>query len=177
MIAGLVLSNSEKEESHITFLGDETASFSLKENSDIMDKIEEFDPEILAVDAGTEQMRGELTSQEEDLKEEGYSFTPTSMEKKKSKRLQALKASLTRQGVNPELIRFDPHITAKELAIDGDHALESMGVETDELNNSHQFDAMLGAVTARFYQQDQFEDLGVIVPESLSDDSEEDRKP
>lgn len=178
MIAGLILSNSEQEESHITFLGDDTVSFSVKENSEIMEKIKEFKPEILAVDCGTEQMREELTPQEKDLKEEGYSFTPTSMEKKKSKRLQALKAALTREGVNPEFIRFEPYITSKELAIDSDQALNSIGVDTDGLENSHQFDAMLGAVTARFYQQDQFRDLGVIVPESLYDDSDdEDRKP
>ncbi len=178
MIAGLILSNSEQEESHISFLGDETASFSIKKNSDLMEKIKEFNPEILAVDCGTEQMREELTPQEKDLKEEGYSFTPTSMEKKKSKRLQALKASLKREGVHPEFIRFEPYITAKELAIDTDQALNSMGVDPNSLENSHQFDAMLGAVTARFYQQDQFQDLGVIVPESLYDDSdEEDKKP
>jgi len=79
-----------------------------------------------------------------------------------------LKAVLNRDMMDsPDFIRFDPQITAKELSIDGDDALASYGVEPSDIDSARVFDAVLGAITARFYQQEQFQDLGIIVPQSL----------
>ena len=174
MISGLILSDDGKINSEIAFLGDELKVFSLENNQEIVEKIKEFEPEIVAVNSASEIIREELSEQEEDLKEEGYNFTPSRTESKKIKRLQALKAVLNRDMMDsPEFIRFDPHITADQLAIDGDKALNSYGIDSSEINSARQFDAVLGSVTARFYQQEQFQDLGVIVPENLeSNDSE-----
>jgi len=175
MIAGIVLSENEQLDSTMALLGDELKVYSLETNQDIVEKIKELEPEIVAVNSAGKVTREELSEEEEDLKEEGYSFTPSRTESKKVKRLQALKAVITRTTLeSPEFIRFDPHITAEELAIDGDKALDAYGLEPSDINSARQFDAVLGAITARFYQQDQYQDLGVVVPQSLeSADSEE----
>jgi hypothetical protein len=175
MIAGLVLSDKEQLDSEIAFLGDEVKTYSLDTNEEIVEKISELEPEIIAVNSSGEITREQYSDQEEDLKDEGYNFTPSRTESKKIKRLQALKAVLNRDMLDsPEFIRFDPQITAEELAIDGDKALNSYGIGPSNIDSARQFDAVLGSITARFYQQEQFQDLGVVVPQSLeSKDSEE----
>jgi len=175
MIAGLILSDNEQLDSEMALLGDELEVYSLETNQEIVEKITELEPEVVAVNSAGEITREELSEQEEDLKEEGYSFTPSRTESKKVKRLQGLKTLIKREMLDsPDFIRFDPHITAEELAIEGDKALDGYGVETSDINSARQFDAVLGSITARFYQQEQFQDLGVVVPRNLeSDDSEE----
>lgn len=175
MIAGLILSDEEQLDSEIALLGDELEVYSLETNQEIVEKITELEPEVVAVNSAGEVTREELSEQEEDLKEEGYSFTPSRTESKKVKRLQGLKTLIKREMLDaPDFIRFDPHITAEELAIDGDKALDAYGVEPSDIDSARQFDAVLGSITARFYQQEQFQDLGVVVPQSLdSEDSEE----
>ncbi len=168
MIAGLILTSDGEKKCNIAFLGDKTETFSVKTNSEIVEKIEEFQPEIVAVNVSSEQSREEFTKGEKDLIESGYSFTPSSSETKKVKRLQSLKAEIEHKTEDlPDFIRFEPHITSEELALDSDKSLESIGVSADNIGSAKEFDAVVGAVTARFYQQNQYRDLGVIVPESL----------
>lgn len=175
MIAGLILSDNEDLDSEMALLGDELEVYSLETNQEIVDKITELEPEVVAVNSAGEVTREKLSEQEEDLKEEGYSFTPSRTESKKIKRFQGLKTLIKREMLDaPDFIRFDPHITAEELAIDGDKALDGYGVETSDITSARQFDAVLGSITARFYQQEQYQDLGIVVPQSLKlDDSEE----
>lgn len=170
MIAGLILTDSEEVESALAFISDETSSCSLKDTTEIIEELKEKNPVLVAVDVGLEQRKDELTAQEEKLKEKGYNFTPTHTETKKVKRLQAVKGVLERDMEEPPtFIRFDPFITSKELAIDEEQGFESYGVDTDCLGSANEFDAMLGAVTARFYQQNQYQELGVIVPNTLEE--------
>lgn len=171
MIAGIMLSDNENVNSEVAFLGDELELFSLETNQEIVEKLREHSPDIVAINSANELPRDQLSEQEEDLKEEGFNFTPSHTESKKIKRLQALKAFMRREMTErPEFIRFDPHITAEELAIDGDKALNSYGIESSDINSARAFDAVLGSITARFYQQEQFRDLGVIVPQNLNAD-------
>lgn len=169
MIAGLVLKPTVEEKSQLAFLGDSLECVEAETNTDIVDKIIERRPEIVAADVGSEEGPRELTDKEQELKDEGYSFTPSSHDVKRTRRLEALEAQLFKEmgAEAPEIIRFDPKITSDELALHSDRSLESIGVEADGIESAQQFDAVLGAVTARFYQQNQFKDLGVIVPESM----------
>lgn len=171
MIAGLILKDEVEKDSVIAFLGDEVESFKASTNEDLVEKIAEMKPEIVAVDAPMETGPGELNEGEKDLKEEGHIFTPSSQQKTVARRLEALRDQVFNQMVesSPDFIRFDPHITAKELALDGDSALESIGVDSSTITDAEEFDAVLGAVTARFYQQNQFDEMGVVVPEPFDD--------
>jgi len=174
MIAGLMLSDSGNQDLQLAFLGDELQVYSFEKDQDLVEKIKDVGPEVVAVNSSGEVTREGFSEQEEELKEEGYNFTPSRTESKKVKRLQTLKAVLNRDMMDsPDFIRFDPHITAEELAIDGDKALSSYGVDPSEISSARQFDAVLGAITSRFYQQKRFSDLGVVVPKGLdSEDSE-----
>lgn len=177
MIAGLMLSDEEDLASELAFLGDELKVFSLETNQEIVDKIVEFEPGVLAVNSAGKVTREELSDEEENLKEEGFNFTPSRTESRKVKRFQGLKTLIKREMLEaPEFIRFDPHITAEELAIEGDKALDAYGVDTSDINSARQFDAVLGSITARFYQQKQFQDLGVIVPKNLESDESDDEE-
>ena len=172
MIAGLILTDNTDLKSCLAFIGeDETESVEIATNEEIIEQLSEKKPEILAVNSGTDPSRGELTEKESELKEEGHSFTPTSHDKMTSRRLEALQSQIFAEmgAEGPEVIRFDPGITSKELAIDSDEALESLGVKTGQITSARQFDAVLGAVTARFYQQNQYSDMGVIVPEPVTE--------
>ena len=172
MIAGLVLTDTEEKESHLAFLGEDgLETVSIKDTGEIVDLIQENEPEVLAANCGTELSGREWTKKEEDLKEEGYSFTPASNEKKKVERMRAIKRSLKHHMErSPEIIRFDPRISTEELSLHGDEALRSFGIDPSNIQSSRQFDAAVGAVTARFYSEEQYEDLGVIVPQPLTDE-------
>jgi predicted nuclease with RNAse H fold len=167
VIAGLILSETLEESCSIAFLGENLETFDATTNEEIVELIKDKEPEILAVDVGTEQAGKEFTKQEADLKEEGFIFTPNSYQKKKVERLQSLKKHVNHElGGQIEFIRFEPQITAEELAIDGDEDLASFGVEGD-IGSVEEFDAVLGAVTAQFYSEGHFEDYGVIIPEKI----------
>ncbi|MFB6100480.1 MAG: hypothetical protein ABEK16_04365 [Candidatus Nanohalobium sp.] len=168
MIAGLILSDDVEEECSLAFLGEELETMQVNTNEEIVEEVEKREPEVLAVDVGTEQSQQEFTKEENELKEEGYIFTPNSHQQRKVERMQSLERHLEhKMGGMIEIIRFEPQITAKELAIDSERDLSSIGVEGD-IGGVGEFDATLGAVTARFYSQGQFEDYGVVVPESVS---------
>jgi predicted nuclease with RNAse H fold len=167
MIAGLILADSLEEDCSLAFLDEKLETFQVETNDEIVELIEEKEPEVLAVDVGTEQGKEEFTKQEKELKEEGYIFTPNSHQTRKVERMQSLERHLNHaMGGRIQIIRFEPQITARELAIDSEQDLKSIGVEGD-IGSVEEFDAVLGAVTARFYSQGQFEDLGVVVPEPL----------
>ncbi|MFO7794496.1 MAG: hypothetical protein R6V35_06005 [Candidatus Nanohaloarchaea archaeon] len=161
MIAGLYLTENECT---LAVIDDGIKIEEYETNQEIVDNLEDVD--ILSVNAPLTSGR-ELEQQEEELQEEGYIFSPGAHDETLRRRAAHLKQLIEQKGVMTEMIRYDPMITSKELALDGDKALESMGFETYNIKKSRDFDAVLGAVTARFYDQEQFEDFGVIVPEAL----------
>lgn len=167
MIAGLILSGNLEEDCSLAFLGEELETMQVNTNKEIVDAIEEREPDIIAVDVGTKQSQEEFTKEERELKDEGYGFTPNAYQKKKVERMQSLERHINHSmGGRIEVIRFEPQITADELAIDSEEDLASLGVE-GVIGSVREFNAVLGAVTARFYSQGQFEDYGVIVPQNL----------
>lgn len=171
MIAGLILKDNLEEDSYIAFLDEEVESFSVTENSEIVELIEEREPDLIVANVGLEQGQEELNKQEKELKEEGHIFTPNSHNEKVVKRLDALKAQTNQQlGLTPDFIRFDPDISARELAIDGDEALRSYSVDPSGIDSVGEFDAVIGCVTGRFYQENQSEEHGVVVPQAVREE-------
>lgn len=164
MIAGVLLRDDVNKESKLAFLGDELKIHSLNTNEEIVEKLDDYDPEVIAFDIGTEQSQKEFTKDEKSLQDEGFIFTPNSHQEKKVERLQSLERFLKHKIDSiPEIIRFEPHITSKELDLASESELMRYGVE-GEIADDKEFDAVLGAVTARFYQQGDYEDYGVIIP-------------
>lgn len=164
MIAGLKL--NVNEDSFLALLDDNLEIIQVGTNEEIVDNLPE-DVKILAVNAPLEKVKG-LTDKEEELMEEGYQFTPSTHNVDLNRRAVHLQQMLFEKGREIEVIRFDPMITSKELAIEGDSALESYGIDTSEIKSAGAFDAVLGAITARFYQQEQCRDLGIQIPENIN---------
>jgi predicted nuclease with RNAse H fold len=175
-LAGLDLAETDDINSAVAVLSDgEVRSEEFETNEEILDFLEDEKPEVVAVNSGMEESR-ELGEGEEELEDEGFIFTAAKDDTKRVRRFQDLEKRLIRRldaDERPEFVRYAPMITSRELAIDSDAGLESYGIETGEIRSSREMDAVLGAVTARFYQQGQVKDMGVIVPEPLSsvDDS------
>lgn len=164
MIAGLILSNTIEEKCRMAFLGENLECLQAETNKEIVDAVNERDVEFLAVDVGAAQAAEEMTKTEKELKEEGFIFTPNSHQDKKVERLQSLKKGLEHAMKGRiEVIRFEPQITAKELEVTGEEDLRHLGIE-GEIGEAKEFDAVLGAITARHYQKGDYQDLGVIIP-------------
>lgn len=165
MIAGLNLKTDG--DCQLAVFGDELEIFNLEKNMDIVEALPS-EVSVMAVNAPLESGEG-LSEKEEELVEEGHIFSPSTQNTDLERRAMHLKQLIFEQGVEVELVRFDPMITSKELAIDGDKALEGYGVPSGDISTADEFDAVLGAVTARFYEQDQCEDLGIQVPNPLNE--------
>lgn len=171
MIAGIILSDSRGKDSKIAMLEDETVSCRTVDDEELSKILQENSFELIAVDAGSEMNKDELTSEEEDLKDEGFNFTPTFMQKSKTNRLGNLKsfivAQLGEEEEPPEWIRFSPHITAEELAVSSDKDITSYGLTLEDVGSAEEFDAVLGVLTAVFYKKNSYSDKGMIVPENV----------
>ena len=175
---GIVLTEEDGNKSAIATLEDELSSEKVETNQELVEKLKEASPDIVAVNTGLKEMR-ELSDKEEELQEEGHIFTPASQDTRRVRRFQDLKRRLEQSMASeelPEFIRFDAVITGRELALEDDKGLESLGLETSDINSSKEFDAVLGAVTARFHDQGQTEDMGVVVPKALHEEDEEESK-
>lgn len=179
MYCAINFSETDETESNVAFLGDDVEVFTVNTNEEIIELVAERTPQIVAVNTGLKEMN-RLSEGEEDLREEGHIFTPSQHDTKRVRRFQAFKGLLERKISGdeiPEFIRFDAMITGRELAIDSDSALESYGVDSSEISSSGEFDAVLGVVTARFYDQGQAEDNGVTVPNPLEEKDKVEQDP
>ncbi len=176
MLCGIVFGETEKDESSVAFLSDEIESFTVDSNKEIVELVKERKPGIIAVNTGLEERR-RLSDGEEELQEEGFIFTPAKDDVKRVRRFQSFKAHLAQELSGdelPEYIRFDPVISGRELAIDSDDAFEGYGVDPSDIDSAAEFDAALGAVTARFFQENQVRDLSASIPEPIREKKEED---
>ena len=175
MYCAITFGETEGSNSQVAFLSDEMEVFTVETNEEIIELVRERTPQIIAVNTGLKDLN-QLSEDEEELKEEGYIFTASQHDTQRVRRFQAFRGLLERKLAGeeiPEYIRFDPVITGRELAIDDDSSLESYGLDTSGINSSGEFDAVLGVVTARFYDQGQAEDRGIVVPNPMGEESGE----
>lgn len=178
MLCGIAFGESGEDEAAVAFLSDSMESFTVESNEEIIELVKERKPEIIAVDTGLEE-RKRLSDGEEELQEEGFIFTPAKDDVKNVRRFLSFKAFLAQKLPGeelPEYISFDPVISGRELAVDSDEALEGYGVDASGIDSAKEFDAALGAVTGRFYQQNQVQEMSVAVPEPMRDDDKDEIK-
>lgn len=166
---GIAISEDDKTDSSVSIIsGEEIISKTVTSNKEIIEILQDYSPEFIAVDCGLNEIN-RMSEGEEELQEEGFIFTPAQHDTKRVRRFEILKRQITSDiDVEPEFLRFDPVITGRELAVDTDEGLKSLGINTSDINSSKEFDSVLGAITARFYEQGQFEDYDVIVPSNLN---------
>ncbi len=164
---GLVMQKSKDIDCGVTFLSDKVECFSEKEDESIVELIKERKPDVVAFNAPLNVSKtGEgFKKGEKDLIEEGFSFLPRSMhDSDKLERTEFMKDILKRKVPQAEIIECRPMITAEVLDIEGDKDLEELGIDTDEIHNTKEFEALLAALTAKYYANEMYRDKGFIVP-------------
>ncbi|MDY6777789.1 MAG: hypothetical protein SVU32_03925 [Candidatus Nanohaloarchaea archaeon] len=166
---GIVLSGDEDQRCGLAFLSDRVETFSETDDDRILELIEERRPAVIAFTAPLNEPGIEgFREDEEELVDEGYRFLPPDLrDRDEMERTQFMMNAIKRLGFMPEVIECRPKITADILDIEGDDDLEEFGVETGAIHNMTEFEAVLAAITAKFYENDQFRDKGVIVPEEV----------
>jgi len=167
---GIKVSGERETPCGLAFLSDDVETFSETDDEQILKLIEERQPKIIAFSTSMQRSRpGEGFSEDEDeLVDEGHSFLPRGMvDKDEIERAIFLRDSIKRLSFIPEMIECRPAVTMEALDIEGDADLEDFGIETSSIHNTQEFDAVLAAVTAKFYANDRFKEKGFVVPEQL----------
>lgn len=165
---GLVMQKSKDIDCGVAFLSDKVECFSETEDRDILELIKERKPDIIAFNT---PLKASKTDQkfregEQDLIDEGFSFLPRSMHNKhKLERTEFMKNTLKREVPQAEIIECRPMITAEVLDVEGDEDLENLGIETEEIHSTIEFEALLAAITAKYYANEMYRDKGFILPE------------
>lgn len=156
MIAGL---NIRGDRVYIAKLDENLETAVLEDDREILEEISEC--EVVAVNAPLKEGK-DLEEAESELIDEGIRFRPG--EESRGERARFLQRNAKVKGLETEFIRFDPMVTSRKLAIEDDSGLKGLGVDASDVGSSMEFDAALGAITARFYDQGQCRDLGIAVP-------------
>jgi len=170
---GLVLSGDAETRCAVAFLSDELETFTEKDDQRLLELIEERTPMVVAFTVPPEgsNVQEGFRENEKDMVEEGHRFLPPEMrDNDEMERALFLKNSLQRSGFMHEVIECRPTISAEVLDIQSDDELEDLGVPTEGIHNMTEFEAVLAAVTAKFYANDRYEEKGFIVPKRLDDE-------
>lgn len=177
MIAGIKLSDSEDKISGIAFIEEELSTFSVKKDEEILDILEEKQPEVIAFNAHLKPPEKEenFREEEKDLIDDGYALLPYGMGStvKLSRRALSLKSRLSLD-IETGFIECDPETTREILEIQGDNELQNYGMDPEDTENTQEFGAVLAALTALFYSRGDFEDHGIVTPPIESDEDSQD---
>jgi len=112
----------------------------------------------------------QFRSGEEELIADGYSMLPTAMrDRRLLERAEFLSNSIKRSGIGATIIESNPRLVAERLDIGGDTELKAYGVETEDIDGVREFDALLLALTAKFFDEDKAVDKDIIIPETLDE--------
>ncbi|MHC1582493.1 MAG: DUF429 domain-containing protein [Candidatus Syntropharchaeia archaeon] len=164
MIAGIDLSGSPKKISGLCIMGTTTKTFSVYRDEEILEIIEREKPEIIAIDAPL-SFRGTAYRDGDREIRKFYKILPLTFfgMKKLTERGIELKKRLGGYRV----IEVYPHASKEVLGIKNPRDLEKFGVSVD-IKNEHEFDAVICALTGRFYFQGMYKKFGdedpIILP-------------
>lgn len=172
---GLVMQKSKDIECGVAFLSDKVECFSEKDDKNILKLIKERDPDVVAFNTPLKAKKTdkEFREGEEDLIEEGFSFLPREMhDRNKLERTEFMKNTLKREVPQAEIIECRPMITAEVLGIEGDDELEDLGLETEDIHSTTEFEALLAAITAKYYANEMYRDKGFVLPKEEMEETE-----
>jgi len=172
VFCGLVLSGDRQTPCGVAFLGEGLETFTETDDERILEFIEDRRPTVVAFTVPTDgsNVQEGFREDEQEMVEEGHSFLPPSMhDKAELERALFLRNSLQRLGFLHDVIECRPMISAEVLGVEGDQELEDLGVPTEDIRTMREFEAVLAAVTAKFYANDQYEEKDFIVPKRLEE--------
>lgn len=167
MYCGIVLDGRGKQ-CHVAFLDSgEVEIVSSGSNEKIVEMVSERAPDVTVLNAPSERSNVQgFREGDEELIEEGHAMLPQGMrDNEVLERAAHLSRSLEASGAATRIIESDPRLVSEVLGLDGDAGLEEMGVETREIRNVKQYDAVVLAVLGKLYSDNRCEDHGIVVPE------------
>lgn len=204
---GIILKGDEEAACALAFITEDgVTTYSTTDDEQIMEHLEEYRPQVVALNAPQEHVHDEelhqptpsktketeetgpgssneedtngldpataqqFRSGEKELVEDGHSMLPTGMrDRRLLERAEFLSNSIKRSGLGSTIIESNPKLVAKKLDVSGDRKLEAYGIDTTDIENVYEFDAVLLALTAKFFDEDQYEDKDIILPKSLDE--------
>lgn len=182
---GIILKGGEDEDCGVAFITDAgVETYSTQDDEEIMELVKEYRPRIIALNAPQEVVADKIfpgtveeetpldpetaklfRSGEKELIDEGYSMLPQDMRNRRVlERAEFISNSVKRSGVGARIIESHPGLIAKKLEVTGDHHLEAYGLETEDIENVWEFDAVLLALTAKLFDEDMCEGDDIILP-------------
>ncbi|MDY6789098.1 MAG: hypothetical protein SVV03_03995 [Candidatus Nanohaloarchaea archaeon] len=167
VFCGLVMQKEKGIPCGVAFISDELECFSEKEDKRILEMVADRKPEVVAFTTplkADHKLKG-FSDEEEELVDEGYSFLPRDMhDQAEMERTEFMKNSLKRHAPESEIIECRPMVTAEILGIEGDPDLEDLGMNTENIHSTTEFEAVLAAITAKYYANNMYRDKGFVVP-------------
>lgn len=186
---GIKLTGDRDEDCTLAFITEDGVdTYSTGDDQEIMDLIEDYRPHVIALNAPPEPVRDkelvrqpsddddepeldpataqQFRSGEEELVEDGYTILPTDMrDRRLLERAEFLSNSIQRTGIGSQIIESNPKLVSQRLDITDDQHLEAYGVDTSDIDNVWEFDAVLLAYTAKQYAEDNCDGEDIVLPE------------
>lgn len=178
MYCGIILAGSTEEDSAVAFLTeDSTETFSVATNDDILELLEERRPEVTALNAPPTRATtpgkgsdGAFRSGEEELIDEGHAMLPQGMrDPAVLERADHLSRHIEASGIGTTLIESDAQIVSERLGIEGDDDLADREISPEDISSTWEFDAVVLALVAKLYADNQCEDYDIVVPEESTE--------
>lgn len=170
MYCGIMLRGDTETACGIAFItDDEVTTASTTEDDEILALLEEYRPIVITLNAPSEREDIDgFREGEEDLIEDGFSMLPQEMrDRGVLERAEFLTERIKRSGVGARVIESDPHVVMDQLDIAGDADLKDYGYDTGPIESATEFEAVVLALTAKLYDEDHYEEKGLIIPKEL----------
>ncbi len=164
-VCGVKLKGEKQEECSVAILGEELETFSTKDDSEIVERISEEQPSVVAfTNPLTKPKDKDFRDDEQELVEDGHSFLPPSMfDNQLIERTVYIKKAI-QQNYRPQVIETRPKVSSDILNIENDRDLELLGIKTEDIETMEEFESVVAAITARKYLKNSCKDKGFIVP-------------
>lgn len=179
MYCGIVLSGTTDEDCGLAFLDGEgeVETFSVAEDDDIVDLLEEHRPDVVALNAAPDRDPStEFRHEEQELVDSGYAMLPQGMrDRAVLERAAHLATVIESSGIGARVIESDPDVIAQALEVAGDEDLVDRDIEPDDIEHVREFDAVLLAVVARMEADGETEAHGLVVPEGATETEPDER--
>lgn len=185
---GIMLTGEKEKPCGLAFISDEgVTTHSTTGDEEIMSLLEDNRPKIIALNAPAERAKKNklhespddddesaldpetsqmFTKDEEELVNEGHALLPQEMrDQQLLERAEFLVNTVKRAGIGAQFIQSKPNLIAETLNVEGDTMLEAYGIDTSDIEHVREHDALLLAFTAKRYDEEDYEDKDIILPE------------
>lgn len=164
-VTGIKLTPEKQVPCSVAILEEKLETFSTTEDQEIIENIAKEQPSVVAfTNPHIRREEKGFREDEEELVDKGHSFLPPSMfDNNLIERTVFIKKSIQQQ-YQPKFIETRPEVSSDILGIEDDRDLEMLGIDTESIESMGEFEAVIAALTARMYTENDYENKGFIIP-------------